>query len=633
MDFLSVLVGGAPNQEGLTSDMRVTFRSVNFFIYVAGIILLILTINSVLMDWYMLSHNLSREGTVPNMDDASDSAKVVYAAPQSTSFQIAHAGTSFSSQIVKSILASVIGLIVTRFLQLNVAIDDILYLGRHGDSAGTVLKRNWGRLQENIKSIPRYAMEHKAQTFLITGSILAVPITLYLWSSDYGPIPFVLLLLAVVVFMVYGRAYRMKEEARAAIELSMQARGNKDIVEAVRDLQSVEDSKKDEDVSVIVAGMVGAGKTSLVKALLGSQKGDDIDKALYVGMMDDDDTDDEDVDRQAPPRKKEPTRFQRGRLIFYDLPGQMRVDGPSREKIPRADVGIMVVAGSADANQREAFRALRAAVGKAYVVRSKCDRDLFRMKPDAQEKYLEQWQTTLDVSKVHMVCANGYDVDTRDDVVLDIRGVDQLRSEIEAHLKKNHKSIVMARKAYDKDRQAHDVIVKACSTAFSLAIVDGHPAHLEKVLADNASKLMEIYTGQRDTKGLEHRLEVGPIPFASYIPGGTAIMQTLICAVRLLAMQKALSAQARTGLDRNALESNAQKYTEEMSASDILNWEFISTLAETATYQSGNVMGGISAAVDRVIEANLGRQMSKMGVANSMNVGASTSSGRITELN
>ncbi len=236
-------------------------------------------------------------------------------------------------------------------------------------------------------------------------------------------------------------------------------------------------------VQIAVVGRVSVGKSSLTNALL--RRGRD-DPAAIVG-----------TESGVTTQLESLSLGEQLRLV--DSPGLDDLD-PSRadateDFLHQIDVGILVVAGSADAGQVEMLERLQACSSEVLVVLNKIDR-WDRHGGLALERVAQQWRTVLGVETIYPTCAFGYDPDVDADAPLDIRGVDELRCAIEELLASRGGDLLLARHQGDKTVDAARIIVEALRRAAGITLLPTYPWTFLVYQSTAVGRLYALHTGE-----------------------------------------------------------------------------------------------------------------------------------------
>lgn len=238
-----------------------------------------------------------------------------------------------------------------------------------------------------------------------------------------------------------------------------------------------------QTLNIAIIGKVSSGKTSLINSLLGRSRENMIDgtevsaesgttKCLGIIHLDD-------------------------HVLLIDSPGLgdvVKINSNVTEKfLKHIDIGILVVHGSADIDQKKYFDDLKKRNDNIFVVLSKAD----TIQPWNKETIIEQWKEYLDFQgKIYPVVTIGYDKECPPDYPLDIRGVDELREDISIFLKRKGKDILMARHMQNKTPAAVKIIIPAVVATAGQAWVPGSAAWITGTQATAIASLYYLYTGR-----------------------------------------------------------------------------------------------------------------------------------------
>jgi small GTP-binding protein len=242
-------------------------------------------------------------------------------------------------------------------------------------------------------------------------------------------------------------------------------------------------------LNIAVVGNVSSGKSSLINALLMRNRENAVaDVGATSGVT----------------TELNILRLNDERVRLIDSPGlgDIRKENSdiTRDFLKHIDIGILVVTGSADASQKQYFNDLRANCNCVFLVLNKCDQwDNYR--PQALEDVKKQWKQCLGVDTVYAVCALGYDKQLPDDFPLDIRGVNELREDIEVFLDSEGKKLLLARHMGDKKPYAKGIIIAAVSAVGIQAIFPGRAAFITATQIGAIVSLYYLYTGNILSKG------------------------------------------------------------------------------------------------------------------------------------
>lgn len=251
-------------------------------------------------------------------------------------------------------------------------------------------------------------------------------------------------------------------------------------VEAKAEQQAPDFSKT---LNIAVLGKVSSGKSSLINAILKRSREQTVAK---VG-----------AEAGVTTTLKILKLDERVRLI--DSPGldDVRAENSevTREFLKHIDVGILVITGASDASQKKHLDDLRAHCDSVFVVLNKID-EWDRLAPSALEKVITQWKEVLGLPKIYPVCAFGYDPETRSDIPLDLRGVDELREDIENFLASKGKDLLLARLMGEKKSYAVKIITAAVITVAGQTFIPGSAVYITVTQIIAIVSLYYLYTGE-----------------------------------------------------------------------------------------------------------------------------------------
>lgn len=239
-------------------------------------------------------------------------------------------------------------------------------------------------------------------------------------------------------------------------------------------------------LNIAVIGTVSAGKSSLINALLGRNR---------TNMI-------------APVGPESGTT---GKLHAFKLDEHVRIiDSPGLGDIRKEnsdltidfvkfiDIGILVVTGSADAIQRSYLSELDDSCARTFVVLNKIDHyDKYGISAlSALNKVETQWKTALNIGSLYKICCFGYDPDTDPDVPLDIRGIDDLRKDIESFLASKGKDLLLARHLNNKEHEATKIISTALAFVALSSLSPGAAVIIMGAQMTAIYNLYYLYTGK-----------------------------------------------------------------------------------------------------------------------------------------
>ena len=274
------------------------------------------------------------------------------------------------------------------------------------------------------------------------------------------------------------------QEARKVAEKEENDRNAESVFNKQVDTEYAAQIDFNKTLNIAVVGNVSSGKSSLINALLMRNRNNAVaDVGATSGVT----------------TELNILRLNDERVRLIDSPGlgDIRKENSAitREFIKHIDIGILVVTGSADASQKQYFDDLRANCTSVFLVLNKRDQwDNYR--PEALEDVKEQWKQCLGVDKIYAVCALGYDKQLPDDFPLDIRGVNELREDIEIFLDSEGKKLLLARHMGDKKPYAKGIIVGALAIVGFEALLPGKAAFITVTQVGAITSLHYLYTGK-----------------------------------------------------------------------------------------------------------------------------------------
>ena len=174
-------------------------------------------------------------------------------------------------------------------------------------------------------------------------------------------------------------------------------------------------------LNIAVIGKVSSGKSSLINALLMRSRHNPL---AEVG-----------VEAGVTTKLKIFKLDEQVRLI--DSPGiddiKQENSDVTRNFMVNIDVGILVITGAANESQKTVFDGLRRQCSEVFVALNKID-TYDDYAEGALTKVVNQWRLCLGVDKIYPVCTFGYDPDLSPTTELRLRGIDDLRRNIEEFL-------------------------------------------------------------------------------------------------------------------------------------------------------------------------------------------------------
>lgn len=238
---------------------------------------------------------------------------------------------------------------------------------------------------------------------------------------------------------------------------------------------------------MLVVGTVSSGKSSLINALLGRDK---MNMIASVGA------------EAGTTVRLQTLKFDE-HVCIIDCPGLMDIKQENseitRDFLKFIDIGILVVNGAADSVQRAHLNDLKAACSQTFVVLNKIDQ-WDRNKPDTLIKIETQWKNALNIGTLYKVCCFGYDPDTDPEIPLDIRGIDDLRRDIESFLSFKGKDMLLARHLNNKEHDATKIISTALVAVAVGSLLPGASIAIISAQITALYSLYYLYTGKILTK-------------------------------------------------------------------------------------------------------------------------------------
>jgi len=244
-----------------------------------------------------------------------------------------------------------------------------------------------------------------------------------------------------------------------------------------------EDTKHlSETLNIAVVGKVSSGKSSLINALLMRSRSDAVAK---VG-----------VEAGVTTNLKIIKLDENVRLI--DSPG---LDDIKRENsdvtkafLENIDVGILVVTGVPNESQKSIFDDLRQYCSGVFLALNKID-EYDGYTDEALLKIIEQWRSSLAVDIIYPVSTFGYDPDLAPNTELRLRGIEQLRNDIELFLDSIQKKLLLARHMSEKRKYAQGIIVTAIVAVGVQAVLPGRAAFITATQLTAIASLHFLYKG------------------------------------------------------------------------------------------------------------------------------------------
>jgi len=236
-------------------------------------------------------------------------------------------------------------------------------------------------------------------------------------------------------------------------------------------------------LNIVVIGNVSSGKSSLINALLMRTRRNAI---AEVGV------------KAGVTTKLNVFRLdERVRLIDSPGLGDVREENSqtTQDFLKNIDVGILVVTGAIDASQKQYFDDLKQSCRSVFLVLNKRD-EWDRYNPKALTDIIQQWKDCLKADKVYPVCTFGYDPQLPPDTPLDVRGVIQLREDIESFLDSQGKKLLLARHMTEKRSYALGIIIAAVVAVGVQAAFPGKAFFITATQVAAIGSLYYLYTGK-----------------------------------------------------------------------------------------------------------------------------------------
>jgi len=236
-------------------------------------------------------------------------------------------------------------------------------------------------------------------------------------------------------------------------------------------------------LNIAIIGKVSSGKSSLINALLQHSRRQGLEMAK-VGAI-------SGVTKDLTILKLDE------KVCLIDSPGldDIRAENSkvTRNFLKHIDVGVFVVTGSSDASQKKNLDDLRKHCDSIFVVLNKID-EWDDLDSTVLDEVINQWKNDLKVDKIYPTCAKGYDPKSRLPK-MDIRGVYQLRKDIEEFLEKKGKDLLLARHMAEKKSYAVGIIAGALVAVAAEAFIPGSAVYITATQAVAIGSLYYLYTG------------------------------------------------------------------------------------------------------------------------------------------
>lgn len=260
----------------------------------------------------------------------------------------------------------------------------------------------------------------------------------------------------------------------------------------------------DATLNILVIGKVSAGKSSFLNAFLDCK----IDEPFFTAGA------------KSGVTTKVVFKKISDNIQIADTPGLSDIiDANSQETIKMLDdgidIGILILEGSADADQKKHYNDLKEKAGKVFVVLNKTG----AISSENLKMIMSQWKDQLNMShdeKIYPVVSRGYDpIDKIKDEITGeeysiptddygrpktLKGIDAIRDDVLDYLEKSGKDILLAKMLKDKSKKATAIIVTACVAAAAAAFIPGSALYIGAIQATAISTLSYLYTGQMLSK-------------------------------------------------------------------------------------------------------------------------------------
>jgi small GTP-binding protein len=235
-------------------------------------------------------------------------------------------------------------------------------------------------------------------------------------------------------------------------------------------------------LNIAVIGKVSSGKSSLINALLMRSRHNPL---AEVG-----------VEAGVTTKLKIFKLDEQVRLI--DSPGiddiKQENSDVTRDFMANIDVGILVITGAANESQKTVFDDLQRQCSEVFVALNKID-TYDDYAEGALTKVVNQWRLCLEVDKIYPVCTFGYDPDLSPTTELRLRGIDDLRRDIEEFLETKQKKLLLARHMSEKRSYAKGIVVAAIAAVGVQAALPGKAAFITATQLAAIASLHYLYKG------------------------------------------------------------------------------------------------------------------------------------------
>jgi uncharacterized protein len=263
-------------------------------------------------------------------------------------------------------------------------------------------------------------------------------------------------------------------------------------------------------VTIAIIGKVSAGKSSLLNAFFNRTRENQLASVGAISGV-----------------TTKVKRFKVSQNVeVLDSPGLDDIidanSAETRNILEEIDIGILVLSDSADISQKRHYEDLKKNCRKVFVVLNKID--MYDKKKSALQQVLSQWKEVLSLPSdetIFPTCADGYDPNYDSSFELDIRGVEELRSEVYNCLAKYGKALILEREMNKKSALARKVIYTALISVGVEAFIPGSAIYIAGTQAATIMAIHYIYTGEKLSK--KSALAVLPI-FASQSIGSNIFL-------------------------------------------------------------------------------------------------------------
>lgn len=239
-----------------------------------------------------------------------------------------------------------------------------------------------------------------------------------------------------------------------------------------------------QTLNIAVIGKVSSGKSSLINALLKLSRRQALEIAK-VGAI-------SGVTKDLTILKLDE------KVCLIDSPGldDVRAENSEVTKkfLSKIDVGIFVVTGSSDNSQKKNLEQLKQCCKALFVILNKVD-EWDDLHPTVLDDVINQWKSDLGVDKIYPTCTKGYDPKSRVPK-MEIRGVFQLRTDIEKFLEVEGKELLLARHMGKKQDHAVKIIAAALVAVIGSAFLPGSAVYITASQSIAIASLHYLYTGE-----------------------------------------------------------------------------------------------------------------------------------------